>query len=300
MNDGFESYLRHEKRYSELTVAAYLHDVELFLEHVKASVDFDPALVAVDDIRSWINSLAGEKMLKPSTVNGMICSLRAWFRYLRRTGAVSDDPFLKIKFLKQPKRLPAFVTERKMVRVEILPEYGEGFVVLRNDLIITLLYATGIRLAELIAIDRDDLSHDMATLKVHGKGDKERVVPLLEVVREKIKGYLEAIRDENICTLEEKALIITAEGRRISRSAVYNIVRRSLAAAGVTGKRSPHVLRHTFATHMLENGADLREIQELLGHSSLGTTQIYTHNTIARLKKIYNSSHPRGDDKSNK
>ena len=149
------------------------------------------------------------------------------------------------------------------------------------------------RLAELAGIDRDDFSADCTSLRVRGKGDKQRIVPVLACVREKILHYLRLIERQNICNSTEKALFLTHKGKRISRSVVYRMVRAELTRAGVQGKKSPHVLRHTFATHLLNGGADMREIQELLGHASLQATQVYTHNSIARLREIYAKAHPR-------
>ncbi len=163
----------------------------------------------------------------------------------------------------------------------------------RDALVILFFYGTGIRLAELIGIDRDDFTGGFGRLTVRGKGDKERIVPIVAMLRNKIIAHIALIRELNICKSEEKALFLTDKGERISRSEVYRIVNRQLEAMGVHGKRSPHVLRHTFATHLLNSGADIREIQELLGHSSLRATQVYTHNSIAKLTEAYNDAHPR-------
>lgn len=167
------------------------------------------------------------------------------------------------------------------------------FRALRDRLIIELFYTCGLRLAELVGINLADFSSDYTTLRVVGKGRKERLIPLLQPTRERLLEYLSEIKRQNICKSEEKALILSPQGKRISRSTVYRVVKRELDTGGVQGKRSPHVLRHTFATHLMNRGADLREIQELLGHASLQTTQVYTHNTIARLQEIYLKAHPR-------
>ena len=162
-----------------------------------------------------------------------------------------------------------------------------------------LFYSCGLRLAELVGISRDDLSADGTSLRIRGKGDKERMVPILEEVRDKIRHYLRVIERQKICKSEEKALFLTQQGKRISRTTVYRLVQDELTRAGVQGKKSPHVLRHTFATHLMNGGADMREIQELLGHASLQATQVYTHNSIARLREIYAKAHPR-EQKGNK
>ena len=190
--------------------------------------------------------------------------------------------------------LPAFVPESRMNGIVSECECdSEDFVRERNSLIILLLYTCGLRLAELVGIDRDDFSADFSSLRIRGKGDKERIVPMLEFVREKILHYIGLIERQNICISSEKALFLTHKGKRISRTAVYRTVQEELDRAGVQGKKSPHVLRHTFATHLLNGGADMREIQELLGHASLQATQVYTHNSIAGLREIYAKAHPR-------
>lgn len=301
MIEPFIQYIRTERRYSEYTVRSYAHDIRLFIGHMEARIgdgaEFDPRLVTADDIRTWIvEDLSAPSKLKKSSINKMICSVRAWYRYLRKTGAIERDPFLKTGFLKTESKLPVYIVESKMDNiVRALRDEAEegGFIEQRNALIVLLFYSTGIRLAELIGINRNDLSGDMNELRVRGKGDKERIVPLLPAAARRVNDYLTAISRENICDSSQKALFLTKKGKRISRTEVYNVVRQELAKAGIQGKRSPHVLRHTFATHLLDSGADMREIQELLGHSSLNATQIYTHNSIGRLKEVYRSAHPR-------
>ena len=197
-------------------------------------------------------------------------------------------------FMRREMASPEFVPESRMTTIvsECGPD-SEDFLTERNSLIILMFYACGLRLAELVGIDRSDFSADYTSLRVRGKGDKQRMVPILEFLREKILHYLGLIERQNICISSEKALFLTHKGKRISRSVVYRMVRAELTRAGVQGKKSPHVLRHTFATHLLNGGADMREIQELLGHASLQATQVYTHNSIARLREIYAKAHPR-------
>ena len=309
--DRFINYIEAERRYSPLTVRNYRRDIELFIAWCEQSAGerFDPAGITVDDIREWIVVRSDEKKCKKdepkrksSSVNREISSLRSFFKYLRREGVVATDIFANISSLKAPKRLPVFIPESKMPNLigELDEESGDGdFEGVRDALIILMFYGCGLRLAELVGIGVDDFSSDCSTLKVRGKGDKERIIPVADAVRRQLAGYLE-LRGQNICTDGEKSLFLTREGRRISRSKVYRIVRESLAKAGVQGKKSPHVLRHTFATHLLNAGADMRDIQELMGHSSLQTTQVYTHNSIARLREVYAKAHPRqksGKDK---
>lgn len=282
------------------TVSNYRRDITQFLEFLEVSEDdFDPAAVTADDIREWIISLS-ERGLKPTSVNRMISSAGSFYRFLMKRGAITKNPFIKITHLKTPSGLPTYIPETRMEKiVDELTEGGAAtaeeseFASMRDSLMVLFLYATGIRLAELIAIDRDDFLNNYTRLTVTGKGDKERIVPIIELLRRKILEYLALIKRDNICKSGEKALFLTEKGERISRTEVYRTVRRRLAEMGVQGKRSPHVLRHTFATHLLNSGADIREIQELLGHTSLNATQVYTHNSITKLKEVYNDAHPR-------
>ena len=294
--DRFITYIRTEKRYSEHTAASYERDVRRFLADTGiAAEEFDPALVTAEDIRAWI-VLLSESGLSPTSVNRMTSSLRSMFRWLRKTGAITGDPFLRIGFQRTPHRLPAYVPEAKMEEVinGAGTEAPDDFTAQRNALIVLLFYSTGMRLAELLDIKLCDFADGFGEVKVRGKGGKERIVPLVEYTRRRASEYVERIKDENICTSGESSLFLSSEGRPASRSEVYRIVKDALARAGVQGKRSPHVLRHTFATHLLNDGADIREIQQFLGHSSLGATQIYTHNSIARLREAYKGAHPRG------
>lgn len=291
----FIRYLSAERRYSPLTVRNYKHDVEQFLAWLDCDESrFDPRSVTTEQIREWIIFRTEEGKLSAGSMNREVASLRAFFRWLHRTGAVEKDIFRMISTLKTSRRLPAFVPESRMTTIvsECGPD-SEDFLTERNSLIILMFYACGLRLAELVGIDRSDFSADYTSLLVRGKGDKQRMVPILEFLREKILHYLGLIERQNICISSEKALFLTHKGKRISRSVVYRTVQEELTRAGVQGKKSPHVLRHTFATHLLNGGADMREIQELLGHASLQATQVYTHNSIARLREIYAKAHPR-------
>lgn len=291
----FIRYLSAERRYSPLTVRNYKHDVGQFL----AWLDFDearsdPRSITADQVREWIIHRTEEGKIGAASMNREIASIRTLFRWLLRTGAIEKDICRTIPSLKTSRRLPAFIPESRMTDIVSKCEEADGdFETARNSLVILMFYACGLRLAELVGIDRDDFSADYASLRVQGKGDKQRMVPILEFVREKILSYLDLIARQNICNSAEKALFLTHKGKRISRSVVYRMVRAELTRAGVQGKKSPHVLRHTFATHLLNGGADMREIQELLGHASLQATQVYTHNSIARLREIYAKAHPR-------
>lgn len=292
----FLQYLAAERRYSPLTIRNYRRDIGRFIEWLGTDeASFDPAAVRTEDIREWIVHRSESTSLGAASINREVSSLRSFFRWLHRTGRCERDICRSVPSLRTPKRLPVFVPESRMSDIvgDCTAE-SDDFVAERNALIVLLLYACGLRLAELVGIDRDDFNHDFTTLRIRGKGDKERLVPVLEFVREKILRYLDLIGRQNICKSGEKALILTQQGERISRSTVYRTVREQLQRSGVQGKKSPHVLRHTFATHLLNGGADMREIQELLGHASLQATQVYTHNSIAALKAVYAKAHPRG------
>lgn len=297
MLEDFFTYIESERRFSPLTVRNYRRDIERFVRWLGVSPgEFDPRMVTADSVHDWIVRRSGEDGLAAASVNRELASLRALWRYLRSRGEVDRDIFLRIGSLKVSHKLPAFVPETRMERVldDVAQASAEDDFVRRRDaLVLLMLYGCGLRLAELVAIDRDHFSGDMRSLRVRGKGDKERVIPIVDALRSEIISYMEFIDGQNICNSHEKALFLTSKGARISRSAVYRAVQAGLSKAGVQGKKSPHVLRHTFATHLLNDGADMREIQELMGHASLSSTQIYTHNDIGRLKEAYTHAHPR-------
>ena len=291
----FVRYLEAERRYSPLTVRNYLHDVEQFLAWLKVdAVPESLCRITTDDIREWILHRTEQGHLGAASMNREVSSLRSFFRWLHSRGIIPRNIAQPVTSLRTSRRLPAFVPESRMSRIVRECEYDtDDLRCERNSLIILLFYTCGLRLAELVGINRDDFAENLTSLRIRGKGDKERMVPILECVREKILAYLSLIERQNICKSAEKALFLTHKGKRISRTTVYRIVKEELDRGGVQGKKSPHVLRHTFATHLLNGGADMREIQELLGHASLQATQVSTHNSIARLREIYAKAHPR-------
>lgn len=291
----FIRYLEAERRYSPLTIRNYRHDVAQLL----AWLDIDDTAeslrrVSTDDIREWILHRTEEAHLGAASMNREVSSLRSFFRWLLSRGIVERNVVQPVAALRTSRRLPVFIPESRMGGIVRDCEFDtDRFLGERNSLILLMLYGCGLRLAELMGINRDDFSDNYTTLRVRGKGDKERQVPILEFLRKKILYYLDLIERQNICKSSEKALFLTQKGKRISRITVYRIVKEELGRGGVQGKKSPHVLRHTFATHLLNGGADMREIQELLGHASLQATQVYTHNSIARLREAYAKAHPR-------
>ena len=295
--DEFIVWLEAERRYSPLTVRNYRRDVDDFVAFCGVAHDsFDPNSIKREDVEEWMVYLGEERKLKVTSVNRTMASLRTFWRWMLAHGYVSKDIMKTLRQYKTPKRLPTFVPDSRME--DLIAELREDiasddFERLRDALIILLIYTAGLRLSELVEANASDISADYATLRVMGKGRKERIQPLLGSLREVLEKYFIQISSQNICTAQKKALILSKKGERISRRTVERIVDRKLKGVGVQGKTSPHVLRHTFATRVLNEGGDLREIQELLGHSSLNATQVYTHLDIERLKHTYAMAHPR-------
>ena len=303
----FIDYLLFERRYSPLTVRNYRHDVEQFLAWGEASTaegSFSLLEVRAADLREWIMSLSdarkdnnsSKRRMNNASINRTVASVRSMYKALRRMGIIERDLFATVGSLRTSQRLPKFVPEGEMYEVVARVKRdlaSEEWIECRNALLVLLIYACGLRLAEVVAIDLQHFEGDYTSLRVKGKGDKERMVPIVKRLGREIKLFIERFSEEKICKSHENALFLSKRGGRISRSDVQRSVARLLRECGVQGKVSPHVLRHTFATHLLNEGADLREIQELLGHSSLRATQVYTHNNIAQLQRVYLSAHPR-------
>lgn len=304
----FRNHITAERRYSPLTVRNYMRDVEEFVAWGNSTSEkFLLCEVQRNDIGEylmWLSDLKRERGGKPTnkprlstaSINRALSSLRSLYKYMRREEFIDRDVFIGLTALRTQKRLPKYVPEETMVKVveRVLQQLqAEEYEQRRDAMMVLMFYSCGIRLAELIAIDTDHFSDDFRTLRIRGKGDKEREIPIVERLREEIIRYVELLFSENICTTQEKALFLSLHGERISRQEVQRSVARLLRECGVQGKSSPHVLRHTFATHLLNDGADLREIQELMGHSSLRATQVYTHSNIAQLQRIYDVAHPR-------
>ena len=295
--DEFILWLEAEHRYSPLTVRNYRRDIDDFVAFCGVTHEaFDPKAIRREDVEEWMVYLGDERKLKVTSVNRTMASLRTFWRWMLAHGHVEKDLIKTLRQYKAPKRLPTFVPDTRMedVVAELREDIAsEDFERLRDALIILLIYTAGLRLSELVEANMGDVSADYATLRVMGKGRKERVQPLLGSLRQVIEKYFIQISSQNICTGQKKALILSKKCERISRRSVERIVDRKLKGVGVQGKTSPHVLRHTFATRVLNEGGDLREIQELLGHSSLKATQVYTHLDIERLKHTYAMAHPR-------
>ena len=295
--DGFISYIEAERRYSPLTVRNYRRDIADFLEFIGVDKEsFDPNAIARADVEEWIIYLFEKRKLKAQSVNRSVATLRSFWKWMIGHGHANRDIVSVISQAKTPSRLPVFVSESRMEDVVALLRDDiatDDFERLRDAVIVLLFYTAGLRLAELSNLKIGDISADYRTIRILGKGEKERIVPLIGRMGEILKKYFSQFSSQNICIGQKKALILSKKGEPISVRTIQRIVDRKLKGAGIQGKTSPHTLRHTFATHLLNEGADLREIQELLGHSSLKATQVYTHTNIEKLKEVYSTAHPR-------
>ena len=297
----FVEYLQLEKKYSPHTVTAYLKDLEDFNGFASAEFQYAEIVdVNYSVVRSWIVSLV-DSGISNRTVNRKISSLKTYYKFLLKTGQIEINPLAKHKALKTSKKIQVPFSEKEIGNVmEMFGEENdfEGFLrgvptsMNRNRLIVELFYSTGIRRAELINIKVTDVYFAQKTLKVLGKRNKERIVPLLPTVLQSINDYLQQRNDlENI--KDTDALFLTQKGVKIYETLVYRIINSYFSKASEKVKKSPHILRHSFATHLLNEGADINSVKELLGHSSLASTQVYTQNSIAKLKEVYKNAHPR-------
>ena len=289
---AFRDYLQLEKKYSPHTVNAYLNDLISFETYIKNEFDSDDLLnVNYSLIRSWIVTLV-DAQISNTSVNRKISSLKSYYKFLLKTKQIAISPLLKHKSLKTPKTLQIPFSEKELDEVLNFITYPEGFEGVRDKLIIDLFYSTGIRRTELIHLKMLNIDLSNATLKVLGKRNKERILPLLPNIASQIKlylterAYLERITDNDI-------FFLTLKGVKMNDSLVYRLINSYFSNVSEKVKKSPHILRHTFATHLLNNGADLNSVKELLGHSSLASTQIYTQSSLFELKKVYGDSHPR-------
>ena len=300
--DQFLEWLECERRYSPLTVRNYRRDVDEFLSWCGTTrEEFEPQRIKREDVVDWSIHLVEERKLKSASANRAMASLRTLWRWMAARGYVDANITKVISQLKIPKRLPSFVPESRMEEVLTTMRddlASDDFLRVRNAVIVLLIYTAGLRLSELVGANVEDLAPDYLSLRVVGKGNKVRVQPLIEGMAPILKKYFSQFSLQNICIGQKKPLILSQKGRRISQRTVERIVDGVLRSAGVQGKTSPHVLRHTFATHLLNRGSDLREIQELLGHSSLVATQVYTHTNIEQLREVYAAAHPRGSEQA--
>ncbi len=291
MIDSFIRYLEFEKRLSKHTLIAYQGDLLQFQSFLKNTYETDDISTANYGMaRSWVAQLVEEKN-EPRSVNRKIASLRAFFKFLMRQGILSKDPLLKIKVLKTQKRLPSFVREEEMNQVLDQVVFEDSLAGHRDRLIMELFYGSGMRLAELLQLTDRSINFKNRTLKVLGKRNKERVIPFSESLVQIIKRYQQA-RDKMLDKSEHGLLLVSDNGKPAYRMMVQRIVKKYLSTTS-SDKKSPHVLRHTYATHLLNKGAEINAVKDLLGHSSLAATQVYTHNTMEKLKKTFEQAHPK-------
>ena len=290
---SFLEYLKYEKRYSVHTITSYQNDLAEFYNYLNRQFG-KLNLKEIDHsyIRSWMADCK-EKGLTSKSINRKISCLKSFFKYHLRRGAIDASPMIKVVSPKISKRLPVFVKEddtRKMV--EALNQATEDWKSLNARVLITIFYATGMRLSELINLKDKQVDFSRSHIKVLGKGNKERIIPVSKTILQMIKEYQQLKKKDFERT--DDVLLVTEKGRKLYPKYAYLLVSKALGEASSLDKKSPHVLRHTFATHLMNNGADLNAVKELLGHSSLASTQVYTHTTIEKLKDIHKKAHPRG------
>ena len=286
----FIRYISFEKRYSQNTVKAYEADLKTFNLFLSENFELDnPAKATQEMIRTWVMQLMDEGYT-PRSLNRKLSTLKSFYRYLYKEGAIENNPMANISLLKTPKPLPVYF-EKEQINDYLNEAADENdFPALRDKLVIDLLYSAGLRESELMNLKESSFNFASGTLKVLGKRNKERIIPLSKKMMERIGKYLE--KKNQLFQNLSPYLIVTNKGEQSYPKLIFRIVDKELKALSAS-KKSPHVLRHTFATHMLNNGADLNTIKELLGHANLSATQVYTHNSIEQLKSIYIKAHPR-------
>ena len=288
---SFIDYIRFEKRYSTHTVRSYSDDLQNFFTFLEKNcgvsqlTEITPILV-----RSWMASMADQKM-NARSINRRLSCLKSFFKYCRKTELLADNPAAIVSLMKTRKRLPSYVEEKQMDVLSDHVEFPGDVKGQKEKIIIDLLYQTGIRVSELVNIKINHFDFSRQQLKVLGKGNKERILPLNTEILESVKAYFDKSRSPQA---QCDNLFCNVAGKPMNARQVYSIVKKWLSLVTTAEKKSPHVLRHTFATHLTNNGADLNAVKELLGHSSLAATQVYTHNSIEKLRDIHKKAHPRG------
>jgi integrase/recombinase XerC len=285
----FLQHIKYEKRCSHHTLTAYRTDIEQFVDYLQASYELaSPERADAQMVRSWIAGLS-EAKLDNRSINRKIATLRAFFDFLLRQRVIEQNPMLKTKALKTDRSLPQFVKEPEMTNLLDKVEFPEGFAGMRDKLVMELLYGTGMRLSELIGLKDSDVNAYESTITVLGKRNKHRIIPLNKSLLHEIQAYQAEKNTQFVC----ENLIVSDTGNPAYPVLIQRITKRYLSLVTSLEKKSPHVLRHTFATHLLNRGADLNAIKDLLGHTSLAATQVYTHNSVEQLKKVYKQAHPK-------
>ena len=286
----FLKYLEYEKRYSKNTIKSYNNDLQQFIVFCEVTIGtFEPDKITERHVRAWVVDLS-KNDISPRSINRKITTLRVFFKFIKRLNIIDQNPLEKFSRLKQKKELPWFVDEPTMEKLFSEVDFSEEYEGVRDKMILELFYATGMRLSELINIKVQDLDLGKSSVKVLGKRNKERIIPLYDSIREHLITYLTVRKEQQSNT---DYLFLTKKGCKVYEKFVYRLVNSCLAKVTTMDKKSPHVLRHTFATHMLNNGADLNTVKEILGHASLSATQVYTHNTFEKIRNIYIQAHPR-------
>ncbi|MEJ6982170.1 tyrosine-type recombinase/integrase [Pedobacter sp. P351] len=289
--ERFTNYLHYEKRFSAHTLSAYIQDLHQFQKFLFLS-EIDLASARHHDIRSWMVELLDAKT-EPRTVQRKLSTLRTFYKFLQREMLIDSNPALQVKAPKISKKLPVFIEDSSMNNLlDDKNVFTGDFEGLRDQLVMELLFGTGIRLSELLILSEGDVNIYEQTIKVFGKRSKERIIPVNVTLIRLLEVYIKQKSAENFQNLSQK-LIVTSEGKPAYSKLIYRIVNKYLAYISSNQKKSPHVLRHSFATSLLNKGADLNAIKELLGHASLAATQVYTHNSVERLKTIYKQAHPK-------
>lgn len=289
---SFLTYLQHEKRYSPHTLLAYETDLGQFEHYIQLNFELTLLTSKAPQVRSFMVSLM-DNQISANAINRKISSLRSFYKYLQRESILDVNPMLLIRAPKVPKRLPVFIEEHKLDQLlDSQTVFNETFASQRDKVILELLFGTGIRLAELLLLKDTDINTYESTIKVLGKRNKERIVPLHPALLREIKAYM-ALKYVQIFNNKNTTLIVTNTGTPAYPKMIYRIVHHYLTLISTQDKKSPHVLRHSFASSLLNRGADLNAIKELLGHAGLAATQVYTHNSVERLKSIYKQAHPK-------
>ncbi|MEI9919418.1 MAG: tyrosine-type recombinase/integrase [Bacteroidota bacterium] len=293
MIETFLKYLQYERRYSPRTLVSYETDLRQFEAFLKKEFESKPQDANYGMVRGWIVSLSEQKLDAPS-INRKIACLRSFFKFLRKREEITKDPMLKVKVLKTKKKLPHFVNENEIISLLDIEQDNSDKTIheqKRDLVIIELLYGTGMRLSELIGLRDKDFNLNDRTVKVLGKRNKERVIPFSQGIVSLLKDYRE-VRDREVEKTDSEYFFVTESGKKLYPVLVNRITKKFLSKAPIQ-KKSPHVLRHTYATHLLNKGAEINAVKDLLGHTSLAATQVYTHNTIEKLKEVFNKAHPK-------
>ncbi len=294
--DVFFRFIESEKRYSPHTILAYRTDINQFAAFLESYSLTSITEVRHTHIRAWIVAQLNDEVTARS-VNRRLSCLKTYFKLLQKRGFITANPMAKVTNPKVGKRLPASIPERKMEQLLDQIEWGVDYPSVLARAVIEILYGTGIRRAELVGLKTSDINFAQNQLKVLGKGNKERLVPFGKKLADILRGYLEA-KKMQFPFVEKNDFFLSVKGEPLNTTTVYNLVKKNLSYVTTQEQRSPHVLRHSFATHLSENGADLNAIKELLGHANLAATQIYTHNSVEKLKKVYQQAHPKsGNEK---